>query len=100
MRILGEAAVQRLDSEAIAGTEQHVAAKVVDHERPHPVQPVQAARTPGAVCVQQYFGISGGLERIAQLGKFLAQLDVVVDLAIEGDDAVSIGRNHGLMARW
>ena len=37
---------ERLHPEAIARAEQHAAAPIVDHERPHAVQPGEAPRAP------------------------------------------------------
>ena len=94
---VGDRVVERLDAEVIAGDEHGLPVPVVHEKRKHPVQAFHAFGPVLRVHRQNDFGIGCRAERMAPGLKFRAQLDVVVDLAIEDDSQWA--RGHGLCAR-
>ncbi len=70
---------------------------VVHHERKHAVQPLHALGAVLRVHRENDLGVRGRVERVAALLQFRAQLNVVVDLAIEADRQRP--PRHGLCAR-
>ena len=87
--------VERLHPEPVAGAEERSARRVPNGECEHAPQMRQAVGAPAPVGRQDDLGIGRGLERLGP--EFVAQLDVVVDLAVEGDP-VSGFVHHGLGA--
>src|SRR6185503_11507991 len=77
--------VERLDAETIARGHQAPARPVVDHERPHAVETADAIEPPLVVGAQEHFGVAARAEAITVLNELFAELEVVVDLAIEDD---------------
>ena len=75
--------VERLDAEGIARQHQPPGGRVVQGDRVHAAQMAGEIEAVAAIKVQRQFAI--GLRREAALGKFAAQLDVIVDLGI-GDE--------------
>src|SRR5439155_16619847 len=51
---------------------------------------------PLAVSVEENLGVRAGTERIPAPAQLVAQLDVVVYLAVEGDDERPVGARHRL----
>ena len=83
---------QRLDAERVAGAEQHPLLGVPDEEREHPAQPGHRGRAPVVVGGDDRLGVALGRERRPVLaGQLLAQLEVVVDLAVEHDRVAAVG---------
>ena len=83
---------QRLDPERVASREQHAVLGVPDQESEHPAQSRDGLRTPVVEGGDDRFTVALGAELRAVLrGQFLAQFDVVVDLAVE-DQCVPVGR--------
>ena len=82
--------VQRLDAQTIAGQQQTPLRGVPDRKRKHPAQMVDAAWTELFPQVNDGFGVAGSPKTMTARGEFLAQLAVVVDLAIEDDPDRSI----------
>jgi hypothetical protein len=64
----------------------------------HAAQLLQHGRALGLVEVQQHLGVGAGAEDVALRLQLAAQLAVVVDLAVEGDDELAVGTHHGLCA--
>ena len=76
--------VQRLDAERIAGAEQFTLDGVPQGEREHAAQPGQRVRTPVVVGGDDRLAVAVGGEHGAVFGcQLCAQLEVVVDLAVE-----------------
>src|SRR4029077_7415114 len=88
---------ERLHTEAVSRPEQSALATVVDDERPHPVQAVQAVRAPVPIGREQDFGVAGGAETVSRSPQLVAQLDVVVDLTVEDDDELAVIGGHWLL---
>ena len=73
-------------------------ALVPDGKREHSIDALeQLFPAPSPVAVQQRFGIGLREERKIRL-QLLAQLEVVIDLAVEDQDRVAVLADHGLMA--
>jgi len=79
--------VQRLDPEPISTGNQSLTRRVVQDERPHAVEPSHAVGAPGIVCREDDFRIGPAMEAVAARRQFVAQLAVVVDLAVEREPA-------------
>ena len=89
---------ERLLAEAVAAAEEQARGPVVERERPHPVQAVGEGPAPGAIAVQQHLGVGViAVEAAAERREFGAQLDVVVDLAVEDHADLSVVGPHRLM---
>ena len=87
--------VKRFDAEEVARAEQLAALLVPDGEREHAAHLVQQQLAPGQVRHQQRLGVGLGLERPAVRGQLVAQVAVVVDLAVEHDGVVADGERSG-----
>ena len=90
--------VQRLDPVTVAGKKQLAAFAVPDREREHPVEALDTGRTPRGVCGEHDLGVGVGDEAAALPSQLLAELAVVVELAVVGDDVVTGGVHHRLVA--
>ena len=76
--------VERLDAETVAREEQLAAALVPDSVGEHAAQPVEELDAPSPVGGEDDLGVAVGGEALpAELG---AQLEIVVGLAVVGDD--------------
>ena len=91
--------VERLFSKTVARSEEPPPCAVVDHEGPHPVQPLDETLAPLAVAVEQHLGVAvvGGELAPARL-QLRAEFGVVVDFAVEGHAELAVARPHGLRA--
>jgi hypothetical protein len=67
-------------------------------ERKHSSQPSEHGLAVFLEHLQKHLGVAGRTKATSFRFEFAAQFEVVVNLAIEGDDAVSIGAAHGLGA--
>jgi hypothetical protein len=76
---------QRFDAERVPRHEQLALPGVPDREGEHPAQPRDGLGAPVVVGRDDRLGVALGRELRAQLGELLAQLEVVVDLAVEDD---------------
>src|SRR5437762_3196671 len=76
---------QRLFADAIAGVEQLLRALVPDRKHEHATQMFWTITTVAVPRVHYRFCIAVGVENVAELFQFLAQLAIVVDLAVEDD---------------
>ncbi len=90
--------VQRLLAEPVPGGEQRIVPQVVNREREHAVQPIQAFLAPCQIGVQQYAGIGALVDRIAGSSELLADGGEVVDLAVEDDVRLAACGAHRLLA--
>src|SRR5215213_1162155 len=71
---------------------------VPDGEGKHAAQVFRAVSAELIVGVNDGFGVAVGVESVAQLFEFLAQLEVVVDLAVEDDPRATIRVVNWLLA--
>ena len=93
------AIVEGLDAEAVARGEERALPRVPDGEREHPVEPLEAVRAPAARTGQQHLGVATRTKAVPARLELRAQLDVVVDLAVEDDPEVAVVADHRLVAR-
>src|SRR6266478_5127402 len=91
--------VQRLDSEAVAREKQSPCILRPNRERKHAAQTREAIFVPLQKGAQNYLGVAAGLEFFTVRFQFGAQFPVVVNLAVEDQDGVSVFADHGLIAR-
>ncbi len=89
---------QGLLAETVTGEKEAVPPLVVDPERPHAVEPRKRVRAPLEVCLEEHLAVTGGGERPTECGQLVADLEVVVDLAVVGHRTPS-GNDHRLSAR-
>ena len=94
----GDAVVERLDAELVPGAEQLPRPAVPDGEREHTAQPVHDVLADPGVGLEQHLGVAARSQHHALLPQFGAQLDVVVDLAVEDHPVAAVGGPHRLMA--
>ncbi len=73
-------------------------AAVVNGEREHAAQTVDALRAPFLVRVEDDFRIGAGAEAVAAARQFRPQVQEVVDLAVEHDGQGAVLVEHGLVA--
>ena len=84
--VRGLQVVQRLDPERVAGAERPAGRAVPDQEGEHAAQLVQHRLAPVVVPGDDDLGVALGGELGAEsVDQLLPQLDVVVDLAVEGE---------------
>ena len=88
----------RLDADMVARQEQGLLAAVPDAEGEHAAQAAHAVRAPGLVSGQHHLGVRLGAERDAERDQLVAQLAVVVDLAVEDDHRVAVAADQRLLA--
>src|SRR5438045_8798210 len=90
--------VQRLDAQMVARDEQALRRAVPQGEGEHALEMLEHAHAVFAIGVEQRFRVAGGTESMAALGELLAQGEEVVDLPVEDDGELTIGRAHRLRA--
>jgi hypothetical protein len=90
--------VERLDAEAVARGEEAVLLRVPDREAPHPVHARQHVLAPGRPRGEDHLGVAAGAKRRAPGLQLLAQLDEVVNLAVEDEPVAPARIAHGLVA--
>src|SRR2546421_2687568 len=76
---------ERLLSHAIARQEERFGAFIPNRKRKHPAQVLWTIDAPLIVCVNDSFSVAVGIELVAELFELLAQLAIVVDLAVENN---------------
>jgi len=93
---LGLGQIERLDAETVAG--EHHAARValLDGEREHALEAVDAPRPPGVPGLEDDLGVAGREEAVALGLEFGAQLGIVVDAAVERDREAEFAVAHRL----
>ena len=86
---------ERLDAEAVARAEEALLGLVPEREREHAAEPVERFRSPAVVRAEHDLHV----RRRAELGEpeLVAELDVVVDLAVVRDPVAALVR-HRLVA--
>ena len=90
--------VERLHAERVARQQQPAPARLPEGENKHPVQPVQRIAAPCDQRFQQHFGVAVRAEAVPLGFEFGANLDEVVDLAVEHQHRAGFGIHHRLRA--
>jgi hypothetical protein len=90
--------VQRLDAQLVAREEQALARVVPHRDRKNAIQALDERVAPRLVRVHQHFGVAARAEAVALLLQFRAEVEVVVDLAVERDPAGLVLVRDGLVA--
>ena len=81
---------ERAHSESVPGNEHRVARAIVDRECELAVEAVQDIDSPFLVAVNEDLSIGVGAEDVPALLQLPAQLRVIVNLAVVGDDYLAI----------
>ena len=89
---------ERLDPEAVAGEDEAPATAVPEPERPHAVEMLEAIRAPLGVRVEDDLRVGLGAELRPLSLELAPQLDIVVDLAVEGEPQIAVGQAHRLVS--
>ncbi len=90
---------ERSHADAVAGAREALAVPIPDREGPLPVHALHAALAPDRVGVQDRLGVRARREAPAMLRfELFAQLEMVEDLAVEGDHELPVGGRHRLGA--
>ena len=76
-------AVQWLDPEVIAGGQEHMPARVMKHEREHPVEPADEVWPVLEVHAEKHFSIRPRAEAVSQGFQFAEQLEAAVGTPVE-----------------
>ena len=84
------AVVERLDPVAVAREHEATARRVPDRDREHPAQPLGEAGAVLLVEMDERLGVGVGAERVPGARELVAQLGVVVDLAVLDDDDAAV----------
>ncbi len=90
--------VERLDSERVACEEELAFHRVPDAESEHAAESIDNFVAPPPVTEENHLGIAVRQESLAERLELAAELEVVVDLAVEGDRQVAVGGRLGLVA--
>ncbi len=90
--------IERLDAHAIAGEQEAFTRLGPDGHCEHAAHPGKAVGVPLQEGAQDGFGIAVAAEAMAQRFQVAADLQVIVDLAVEGDDGVGVVTSEGLVA--
>ena len=77
--------MERLLAGAVTREEERASPRVVERDREHAVQSLEDALAPLLVAAQDHLGVGRRPEGAAARLQFIAQLDVVVDLAVEDE---------------
>ena len=94
----GRTIVERLLAGRIAGEQQALTRAVVEGQGEHAVETRQAAIAPGSIRFENHFGVGRRPEAMTGAFELGAQLEIVVDLAVEDDLQVAGGVGHRLAA--
>jgi len=88
---------QRLHTQTVASQRQPAARFVPDRKCKHAAQPAgERVDTPFPIACNQYFGVALRMEAMAPLFQFSADVDEVIDAAIEDHADLAIVGKHGL----
>ena len=91
--------IERLQADAVAGSEQATLLLIPNSERKHSAQFLEPVSSPGDVGLQQGFGIRARAKPHASAFQLAPQLLEIVDLAVKDNCVAPIRRGHGLLAR-
>ena len=90
------AVMQRLDAETVARQEQPPVAGIPDGEGPHAIEAQLALRAPLRIGGEDDLAVGVGDKTVAEAAQLLAQLEIVVDLAVIGQPVAPFGIGHRL----
>ena len=90
------AVMQRLDAEAVARQEQPTLSGIPDGEGPHAIEAQLALLSPLRIGGEDDLAVGVGDETVAEATQLLAQLEIVVDLAVIGQPVAPLGIGHRL----
>src|SRR6266403_634045 len=96
--VIAEVKIQGLDSEPVARQNQPPGILRPNRDGKHAAQAREAVLIPSQKRAQDYFGVTVGFESFAARFQFRAQFAVIVDLAVENQDSISVLADHGLIA--
>src|SRR6266404_6215214 len=96
--VIAEVKIQGLDSEPVARQNQPPGILRPNRDGKHAAQAREAVLIPSQKRAQDYFGVTVGFEFFAARFQFRAQFAVIVDLAVENQDSISVLADHGLIA--
>src|SRR5262245_59519647 len=89
---------ERLNAETIAGAKGRQTLAIPEDKGEHAMQPLDDVHTPMSVTFENDFGIGVGAEDRALTCELLAQLEEIINLAVEDDYIASICTQHWLIA--
>ena len=81
---------QRFLTDAIAGEKRSCVRSFPNHESKHAAQVFGTVSSELIVSMNDRFGVAVGVEGVTELFQLLAQLEIVVDLAVENDPGAAI----------
>src|SRR5260370_18509079 len=87
-----------LDAETIAGAKGRQTLAIPDNKGEHAVQLLDDVRAPTMVAFENDFGIGVGSKDHALACELLAQLDKIINFAVEDDHIAPIRALHRLIA--
>src|SRR6185369_1226858 len=87
---------QRLFAAAVTRKKDRLADRVPKRESEHSAKAPDAGRPPRLISGQEHLGVGASLEALAERLQFGAQLQIVVNLAVVGDDIAAARELHGL----
>jgi hypothetical protein len=90
--------VKRLDAEAITAEDEALARVAPQSDAKHAAQVREACSVPLEEGVQNGFSIAVGVEAMAAGFELFADVEVIVDFAVESDGGVAVIGNDGLIA--
>jgi hypothetical protein len=90
--------VERLDAKAVAAQDEAAARVAPERDGEHAAEPFEAGNIPLEEGVEDGLGVAVRVEAMAEGFELFAELEVVIDLAIEDNDSVAIVRIDGLVA--
>src|SRR6266850_4445532 len=96
--VIAEVKIQGLDSEPVARQNQSPCITGPNCDREHATQARETVLIPSQKRAQDYFGVAVGFEFVTARFEFRAQFAVIVDLAVENQDSISVLADHGLIA--
>src|SRR5262249_10132971 len=89
---------ERFFPEAVTREKQLPPAPVNNSEGEHSFEPRRHVRSPPVVGVEDHLGIRLGSKMVTERAKFVPELDIVVDLAVERNNQSSVVGSHRLPA--
>ncbi len=90
---------ERPDAEPVAGQDQGLVDGIPERDRELAVEPCERIGSPLLPGVDDHLGVAPGPEAVSQRGQLLAELHVVVDLAVEDHPDPVVLAGEGLLPR-
>ena len=97
-RVRAHGEEQRLLAEGVAREHEPLRFLVPEREGEHAAKPADRLEVPGAEGLDKDFGVGGGAETVAEGKQLFAELDIVIDLAVEDDGVAAVRAPHRLLA--